>query len=312
MSRSSFARSFFQSGEGEAQFADEDAAIAAAAAAIGGGDTSMDSTVLEAGGGASPDRNRGGMDRRRSRRRLSRGSGRSSRDIARSSAAAAATASPGRENSATSSTSGSATLEEAPMPPRPEAAKRQNSWYRDALLQGGASQDLAAILGEEPPSAGDDGAVINNEEVLEQYRIMAHVEASIRVKENTGFDISDYERRRKMHPEPKKGDYYTGSNAPKPKLPPPKRITPGSAGRSLLMKPKEPDIPPINPSFPQNVKRVPELCPGVVMQGSAALPKGEHAVRCLGCQTKLRVNLLAMLVQCPDCSTVSPASSTRR
>ena len=202
------------------------------------------------------------------------------------------------------------------MPSRPEAAKRQNSWYQDALLQGGGSQDLAAILGEEGVVPNDDGAVINNEEVLEQYRIMAHVEASIRVKENTGFDMSDYEKRRKMHPEPRKGDYYTGKQAPKPKLPPPKRVSPGGVSQ-VSMIPREPTLPAnlVDPKFVQNAsisRRVPELSPGVVMQGSAALPRGEHAVRCLGCQAKLRVNLVAMLVQCPDCSTVSPASSTRR
>jgi hypothetical protein len=220
--------------------------------------------------------------------------------------------------SASSSIDGEADSEKPVMIPRPESAKRQHSWYQDALLQGGGSEDLAAIFGEDVPPVGDNGPIINDEEVLEQYRIMAHVEASIRVKENTGFDMADFEQNRKMHPESHKEMYFSGERAAKPRLPEFKRITPTThANQSLLMKPQEP-TPPTNSvrsSFVQNAfisRDVPELCLGMVMQGSTAVPKGEHIVRCLGCQSKLHVNLLATLVRCTGCSTVSPASSARQ
>jgi len=142
------------------------------------------------------------------------------------------------------------------------------------------------------------------------------VEASIRVKDNTGFDMAEYEKRRKVEPEAT-GEYYSGDEKPKPKLPEFKRLDLGRGGQSSLSKPEEPPLPTqrANPRFVQNARidrRVPELSPGVSLRGNATVPPGELAVRCLGCQTKLRVNLLSTLVQCPDCSTVSPASSTRR
>jgi hypothetical protein len=182
---------------------------------------------------------------------------------------------------------------------------RQNSWYTDALAQGG--EDMAAILGQVKNDTQDENHVSDNDEVLEQYRIMAHVEASMRVQENTGFDMVEYE---KLHPDSgQKGEYC---KKPKPRLPEPRKVT--SSSRSQ-MKPEEPPLPPprANRRFlEQRTPRVPELCTGKVIRGTAILPAGEHLVRCLGCRTQLRVNMLANLVSCPGCHTVSPASSTRR
>jgi hypothetical protein len=215
--------------------------------------------------------------------------------------------------------------------PLPQA-RRQTSWYTDALLQsGGEADDLRAILGAAGVVDGGGGPdnninnnapVVDDDEVMEQYRIMAHVEASIRVKDNTGFDMAEYERRRKLQPEPTtKGEYYSGDQKPKPIVPVAKKIVPGSGSQTMssMSQQEEPPLPskPIGQRFVQSNSRidrsVPELYPGVVLRGNTtSVSAGEHAVRCLGCQTKLRVNLLSTLVQCPDCSTVSPASSTRR
>jgi hypothetical protein len=198
-------------------------------------------------------------------------------------------------------------------PPPPNSSGRQSSWYTDALLQGGGTEDLTAILGQ--VQASEDTSqqpTTDDDEVLEQYRIMAHVEANIRVKDNTGFDMAEYEKRRKTQPEPTKGDYYSGSKKPKPKLPEPRLMSGGGGGMVL---PEEPPLPPprANRRFiEQQSPKVPELCPGVVVRGQAHSPDGEHMVRCLGCRAQLRVNMLASLVSCPDCSTVSPASSVRR
>jgi len=198
--------------------------------------------------------------------------------------------------------------------PQPPSSVRQSSWYTDALLQGG-TDDLNAILGRVQDTAGahPEQAACHDDEVLEQYRIMAHVEANMRVKDNTGFDMAEYEKRRKMQPEPTKGNYYSGNTKPKPKLPDPRPISGGGAG---MLQPEEPPLPPprANRRFmEQRAPRVPEMLPGVVSRGSQLqTPAGEHLVRCLGCKAMLRVNMLATLVNCPECSTVSPASSTRR
>jgi hypothetical protein len=191
-------------------------------------------------------------------------------------------------------------------------ADRQSSWYTDALLQGGGVEDISSILGQVQDAAAAADDTPPDDEVLEQYRIMAHVEANIRVKDNTGFDMNEYERRRKLQPEPTKGDYYSGTKKPKPRLPEPRLI--GGSGGSSVQKAEEPPLPPprANRRFvEQRTPKVPELSPGVIVRGQTHVPEGEHVVRCLGCKTQLRVNILATLVNCPDCSTVSPASSTR-
>ena len=141
---------------------------------------------------------------------------------------------------------------------------------------------------------------------------MAHVEANIRVKDNIGFDSVQYEKRRKMQPEPTKGDYYSGNNKPKPIMPEP-RLMVGGAPIGMIQL-EEPPLPPprANHRFiEQRSPRVTELCDGVVVRGLTQTPDGEHLVRCLGCRATLRVNMLASLVNCPDCSTVSPASYMR-
>ncbi len=187
------------------------------------------------------------------------------------------------------------------------APPRQSSWYSDALLQSG-TEDLSAILGQVQDAADAAEATRSDEdEVLEQYRIMAHVEANIRVKDNTGFDMAEYEKRRKLQPEPTKGDYYTGNNKPKPKLPEPRII----ASSTTLLLPEEPPLPPARANrrfIEQRTQRVPELCPGVIVRGQSHLPDGEHFVKCLGCKALMRVGFLTSLVSCPECSTVSPAT----
>ena len=191
--------------------------------------------------------------------------------------------------------------------------ERQDSWYQDVLMQGGA-EGLGGILGDAMPATVNNVAappVADDDEVLEQYRIMAHVEANIRVKENTGFDLAEYEKRRKLHEPVNSG--RNNNQKPKPKLPEPKRI---SSSRSNIHL-EEPKLPPprINRKYiEQRLESiVPEICPGVVVHGSSTQsPPGEHIVRCLGCRSHLRVKMLANLVKCPECNTLSPASSTRR
>lgn len=188
-----------------------------------------------------------------------------------------------------------------------DSKKSVDSWYRDAMLQG-AGGDISALLGKN----GEAPASVPSEEdeVLEQYRMMAHVEANIRVKDNTGFDPTEYEKKREMQPEIET-EYYSGRNKPPMKLPEPRVI----GGRSGLPRVAEPSLPPTRANLrfvTHKGPQVPELSIGVLLRGQTQVPDGEHIVRCLGCKTKLKVSILATLVRCPDCSTVSPSSSTRR
>lgn len=258
-------------------------------------------------GGANGEDENGGLRRQRSRRRLS-GRGGSIGDNKNSvidAAAAAAAAAMSYDDDEPKRSVPRAGEENSPT-------TRKSSWYSDALLQGG-SEDLNAILGQVqdiPNQAGEESRS-DEDEVLEQYRIMAHVEANIRVKDNTGFDMAEYEKRRKLQPEPTKGDYYTGSSKPKPKLPEPRLL--GSSTAVLL--PEEPPLPAARANrrfIEQRTPRVPELCPGVVVRGQSHVTDGEHVVRCLGCKVQLRLSILASLVSCPECYTVSPATSSRR
>jgi hypothetical protein len=271
---SSFARSFFDAGGGAEE---------------GGGDVGGDV------GGDSADGQPGDGRRPRRGRRLSRNGGSIRMSGDQASAAAAKVG------------------DDEPIGNLPHLGDsqndRKNSWYNDALAQGG--EDMAAILGQVKNENHDGNGIPDDDEVLEQYRIMAHMEASMRVQENTGFDMNEYEKRRKLHPNSgKTGDY---TKKPKPRLPEPCKVASSSRAQ---MKPEEPPLPPprANHRFlEQRTPRVPELCVGNVVRVSGTnLPAGEHVVRCLGCRTQLRVNMLANLVSCPECHTVSPASSTRR
>jgi hypothetical protein len=283
---SSFARSFFQAGQ---------------LSTLDGNGTPAAAAVI------ADDRPDDGMRKQRSRRRLS--SRPESQPGSDAADAAAATINYEQDGEPTQNLPhmGENSTDET----RPPIMDRQTSWYTDALAQGG-TEELSAILGQVQISTAQvEDTSADDDEVLQQYRILAHLEANLRVKDNTGFDMVEYEKRRKLQPAPTKGD-YSGSKRTKPRLPEPRLI--GGAGGDMP-KPEEPPLPPprANRRFvEQRTPKVPELCPGVIVRGQGHVPEGEHVVRCLGCKLQLRVNMLATLVSCADCSTVSPASSTRR
>ncbi|CAJ1942820.1 unnamed protein product [Cylindrotheca closterium] len=146
----------------------------------------------------------------------------------------------------------------------------------------------------------------DEDEVLEQYSIMAHVEASTRVKENTGFDMSEFEKQRKLHPEQTKLDYFETSRKPKQMLPDAKSMSGGSS--SGMMRAEEPPLPPPRPNrryLEQRAPHTPDLVDGEAAQ-EGSIPTGFVSVKCLGCKTYLKVNMFATLVRCSECSTVSP------
>ncbi|CAJ1957142.1 unnamed protein product [Cylindrotheca closterium] len=188
-----------------------------------------------------------------------------------------------------------------------EATAARSSWYNDVINQGG-TDELNAILQEANIMANNQ----DEEEVLEQYRIMAHVEASIRVKENTGFDMSEYEKRRKLHPEQPKLDYFDKSRKPKQILPDAKDMS--GVNSNGMMRAEEPPLPLPTPNrryLEQRAPLTPDLVDGEPIRGGS-IPTGFVSVKCLGCKIPLKVNMFATLMRCSECSTVSPVTSSRR
>lgn len=169
------------------------------------------------------------------------------------------------------------------------------------------SRMLNAILQEANMDANQD------EDVLEQYRIMADVEARNRIKENTGFDMTEYERQRKLHPEPNKLQYFDKDRRnPKQILPDTKSMEFGS--ERVMMRAEEPPLPPPRPNrryLEQKAPTTPDLVNGTVLVGGF-VPWGYTSVKCLGCKQQLKVDMFATLVRCSECFTVTPVTASRR
>ena len=204
-------------------------------------------------------------------------------------------------------------------PPR----NAEENWLRQSMMRAsGGGFDMnaisAALKEDEALEAGFD-----DEEVLEQYRIMAQHEAALRVKTNMGFDLDDYEKRRKSEGNAGKDkkELYGGGKKPKLGLPPPQVILSptnnhhNSTGLSsppviALADRRSGRTSASYQSFlldqQRKAEKLPELSQGEQVRTTEA-EEGEHVVRCWGCRSNLRVNYVATLVQCPECHTVSQA-----
>lgn len=216
----------------------------------------------------------------------------------------------------------SSPLAVAAAPPR----NAEENWLRQSMMRqsaAGVGFDMnaidAALKEDEALEAGFD-----DEEVLEQYRIMAQHEATLRVKANTGFDMADYEKRRKVtgNETKDKKELYGGGKKPKLGLPPPQVIL--SSANNHHNSTTGLSSPPLisltdrrNGSHSDNYSlfldqqkkkadALPELSQGDVVR-STQTAEGELVVRCWGCRLNLRVNYIATLVRCPECGTVSQA-----
>lgn len=223
----------------------------------------------------------------------------------------------------------------AAAPPR----NAEENWLRQSMLRysgGGAAGaasapggfDMNAISAAADAVREEDAldAGFDDEEVLEQYRIMAQHEATLRVKANTGFDVADYEKRRKdpsacgKDAKDKKG-LYGGGKKPKLGLPAPQPVLSLSGISHSSPGLSSPPILPLSVSvlscqsanyhqFLEDQQRraeaLPEMSKGEVVRNTQMVD-GEHVVRCWGCRVNLRVNYIATLVQCPECQTVSQA-----
>jgi len=184
------------------------------------------------------------------------------------------------------------------------------SWYADALRVQGDEANLKEFLTD--ATNQQEQETFGDKEVLEQYRIMAQCEARLRVKENIGFDLDEYEATHKLST-PKVTDkkaIYGGTKKSKFRLPECKRTFPSTTTLVTEEPPLLPPCPDPKLVLQKGKRAVPELQMGIVTRGD--IPADHHTVRCLHCRCSLQVNQLATLVSCPECHVVSPASSTRR
>ena len=220
-------------------------------------------------------------------------------------------------NETNATTNDNVLSESTPLPVmKNNEESRLSSWYEDALNQTEKTDQLDDLFGI-ANSTGNDGNTDNSDftfddgEILEQYRIMAQHQALSRVKEIIGFDRHDYEKKKKF-----------SSNDDQKKLPSKATCLPEPILiKSTVASPPKPEEPSSIPALTfksrfmhQRMDRVPDLCCGTPSRGTPVntMPPDEHSVRCLGCRAQLRVKLLATLVSCPECNTVSSATSTRR
>lgn len=204
--------------------------------------------------------------------------------------------------------------------PRPELGERQPSWYRDALGQMSA-EDLQAFLNEGGASGGMTASVdgvldtavegFENEQVLEQYRIMARHEARQLVKDNLGYDPVERMKERLAEQE------FNGAGNLKKEtqqvsLPPMSVPKISHDIDTNLCLPKG-ELPPSRFMEPTAMKRENELVTGKLISTTGD-SEGimAHVVRCLGCRSHLQVPVSATMVHCSGCATISPATSTRR
>jgi len=148
----------------------------------------------------------------------------------------------------------------------------------------------------------------DEEEMMEQYSTMAHFQANLWVQETTGFDMAEYKDQRKEHPKQVNENYQPSTEICKPRLSEPSLIERSNAAP---LKPEEPPLPPpfANRRLEQREPKLPKLSSGTIVKDESFVPEGANLVKCLSCNERLRVNVLATLVRCPNCLTVSPALS---
>mmetsp|Transcript_18145 Transcript_18145/g.39560 ORF Transcript_18145/g.39560 Transcript_18145/m.39560 type:complete len:174 (-) Transcript_18145:389-910(-) len=164
------------------------------------------------------------------------------------------------------------------------------------------------------------------DDVQEQYRMMAQMEAVMRVKDNTGFDMVEYKQQYRLLEEQRHQEEMKATlpsyTKPAPNLPESRNFN-GSDGSSPGAQ--EPPLPftRANRRYGKNARnrngrvQVPEISMGVIVLKNSTTAttessRDDHAVTCWGCgsvsETYLRVNVLSTLVQCPECLTVSPVT----
>lgn len=242
-----------------------------------------------------------------------------------------------------------------------EPSRRSSSHLKAPPGAAGAAAAGATIRYSNSLASGGDGGsvstggggttVIENnleEEVLEQYRIMAHHEARQRAIARLGYDPA--ERQQSLKPEAI--DAAAAADASTILLALPQLVAPtlslppatiaacepppiffssnhtgngmrassfnGKGGATTTTTTKNIFMDSFAPKrrqwMEQHCRRPRELQVGTLVTSTktTTVAPGQMLVRCLGCRKQLVVGMMATLVSCQDCLTVSPASSTRK
>lgn len=186
--------------------------------------------------------------------------------------------------------------------------QQQQQQSHQGEVQGG--QDWRREWADDSHQSGRGAALggeFGNREILEQYRIMAEHDAHRRLKNMTGFDREEFDKR-----EPVVGridDEYRKTLLT-PRLPQPRRVT-VSSSMPELQEPVLPFIPLKQVSRGSRSQIAPVVVPGKIVSNSYEVPPDEQELQCLGCLKTLRVKRKALYASCPSCSAKSPAISIR-
>jgi len=186
-----------------------------------------------------------------------------------------------------------------------EDARRQQEQLQDVdWKQAWAGAVDTTQQGETAAAAGLDD--FGDREIMEQTRIMAEHEAHLRLKNTTGFDMEDHQ---KKPPVIGKIDEGYRKMLLTPRLPEPRRITVASSSMPKLQEPTLPSLPLEQTYLGTTSQITPDVSPGVLVAYAEEVPPEEKLLWCLGCQKKLRVKRKAMFASCPNCLAESPAIS---
>ena len=218
------------------------------------------------------------------------------------------------------------------QPPPEQTLERQDSWIRDAMQQGeGIDQDsLRQILGietEARPGGELIAKTFDDDEIMEQYRIMAIFQARQLFKEKLGCEVEDYEEQR--HGGQKTSASTAEENDREVRLQelerPPlyrpsgpwshsileERLTASKKSFDIPMPPLPPvDIEKLFSSDNQSAEiETAEILPRGHVIPSSSSPR--VTIKCLRCKSLLQAKPTSSLLICPTCSAVNPNTATR-
>lgn len=218
---------------------------------------------------------------------------------------------------------------------------RQPSWIRDAMDQGGMTEEsLSAMLGMEQEQVFNDRdptelshqfhqkeEAEEIKEVVEQYRILAHLQARKMFQEKTGHDLEPYlQQLREIRASRMSAE---ASHSPPERLnmyekivqvpPPPKFWTVDKDFMENVLDVRHDEthqttLPPLHFSKSKLCRpnHTSELVKGSLATPSSRLLKGELLVHvtCTGCRQHMQVGCEAWLVVCPTCNAVTANMAT--
>lgn len=185
----------------------------------------------------------------------------------------------------------------------------QNDWEMQQQQWGRAAAAVAASDQQGQSTGGGLGGYgTSNRELLDQYRVMAELEAHRRLEKSTGIDMKELEKAEAIG---RVDDGYRKFLLT-PRLPEPRRVMSVPTGSLKLQEPTLPPLPRKKESQETKSQIAPEVLPAMLVFRPDEVAQEERELQCLGCQKTLRVNRKAMFATCPSCNAESPAISIRQ